>query len=99
MPLNSTLLKDFRAHQHEFNIIAAAEQIKIPWLIIHGDEDINVPFEVAEHLAMVQPQAVLVKIKGANHVFGASHPYHETSLPPQLQEVCDKTLEFLNARA
>lgn len=95
MPLNSTLLKDFRNHEDEFNLIAAAKRIRIPWLIIHGDADINVPFNVAQNLAQAQPEAALKNIEGANHVYGASHPYTENFLPEQLQEVCEKTLEFL----
>lgn len=95
MPLNSTLLEDFNAHQSEFDLLKAASKIKIPWLILHGDDDVNVKFSVAQELAQAQPQAQLQKIKGANHVFGASHPYTATELPAQLLEVCKKTLAFI----
>ncbi|MET4140498.1 alpha/beta hydrolase [Pedobacter sp. UYP1] len=95
MPLNSTLLEDFNAHQEEFDLLHAAAKIKIPWLILHGDEDVNVKFSVAQELAQAQPKAQLQKIKGANHVFGASHPYTATELPAQLLEVCEKTLAFI----
>jgi dienelactone hydrolase len=96
MPLNSTLLEDFRSHEQEFNLIHAAGRIEIPWLILHGDDDINVPFSVAQQLAQAQPKAKLQKIAGANHVYGASHPYTETVLPQHLQEVFDKTLAFFS---
>jgi pimeloyl-ACP methyl ester carboxylesterase len=95
MPLNNTLLQDFRNHREDFNIVAAAQRIQIPWLIIHGDEDVNVPFSVAQHLAQLQPNAELKKIQGANHVFGAAHPYTADTLPPQLLEVCETTLQFI----
>lgn len=95
MPLNNTLLEDFNAHQSEFDLLKAASKIKIPWLILHGDDDVNVKFSVAQELAQAQPQAQLQKIKGANHVFGASHPYTATELPAQLLEVCEKTLAFI----
>ena len=95
MPLNVDLLNDFEAHREEYDILAAAKRIKIPWLILHGDDDVNVKFSVAQQLAQVQLGAQLQKIEGANHVYGASHPYAETSLPPLLKEVCDKTLAFL----
>lgn len=97
MPLNSTLLEDFNAHKDEFNILNAAAAVKIPWLILHGDNDVNVNFSVAQQLAQAQPKARLQKIQGANHVFGASHPYTETVLPAHLQEVFDKTLAFFEA--
>jgi len=95
MPLNSTLLEDFNAHKDEFSLLTAAAAIKIPWLILHGDDDVNVQFSVAQQLAQAQPKAKLQKIQGANHVYGASHPYKETVLPPHLQEVFNKTLDFL----
>lgn len=95
MPLNKTLLEDFNAHRDEFDILHAASKVKIPWLILHGDDDVNVKFSVAQQLAQSQPKAKLQKIQGANHVFGASHPYTGQDLPDHLQEVCDKSLAFL----
>ncbi|ALL04770.1 hydrolase [Pedobacter sp. PACM 27299] len=98
MPLNSTLLQDFNSNKESFNIIQAAARVKIPWLILHGDEDVNVKFSVAQELAQKQLKAEIQKIEGANHVFGASHPYQETELPKHLQEACDKSLEFLKRK-
>lgn len=94
-PLKSTLFDDFNKNQKKFNIIHAAEQIKIPWLILHGDQDINVNFSVAQELAQHQLNAKIQKIEGANHVFGASHPYTSATLPEQLADVVIKTLSFL----
>ena len=97
MPLNSTLLEDFNANKDGFDILHAAAKIKIPWLILHGDDDVNVKFSVAQQLAQAQPKALLQKIKGANHVYGANHPYAEKNLPAQLLEVCEKTLAFIKS--
>jgi pimeloyl-ACP methyl ester carboxylesterase len=96
MPLNSSLLEDYNSHKDEYNILEKAGKIRIPWLILQGDEDVNVDFSVAQRLAQAQPAATIKKIQGANHVYGASHPYTGESLPPQLLDVCDKTLAFLN---
>jgi len=95
MPLNVNLLNDFEEHKEQYNILAAAKRIKIPWLILHGDDDVNVKFSIAQQLAQVQLGAQLQKIEGANHVYGASHPYLANSLPLLLQQVCEKTLAFL----
>lgn len=95
MPLNSTLLEDFRAHKEKQNVIRAAQALKIPWLILHGDEDVNVPFSVAQELAQNQLKAEIQKIEGANHVFGVSHPFTAETLPDHLQQVLNKTLAFL----
>ena len=95
MPLNVSLLKDFEENERTLNIIDAAKRINIPWLIIQGDDDVNVPFENAQKLADANPNSRLVKIEGANHVYGASHPYQLETLPPLLFKVCEKTLTFL----
>lgn len=95
MPLNSSLLKDFKENSEQFNIINAAEKVRAPWLILHGDQDVNVKFSVAQELAQHQLKAKIQKIEGANHVFGASHPYPADQLPEHLADVLNKTLDFL----
>lgn len=95
MPLNITLLEDFEANKAELDILAAAKRINIPWLIVQGDADVNVPFETAQKLSDANLNSRLLKIEGANHVYGASHPYADESLPPQLFQVVDKSVDFL----
>lgn len=96
MPLNVALLQDFEENKEKLDILAAAKRINIPWLIVQGDDDVNVPFDTAEKLANANPASRLVKIEGANHVYGAVHPYPGETLPPQLFEVCEKSLRFLD---
>ncbi len=96
MPLNVTLLEDFNENKEKLNIASAAKKINIPWLIVNGDADVNVPFETAQILANANPNSKLIKIKDANHVYGASHPYTKETLPPQLFQVCEKSVDFLN---
>jgi pimeloyl-ACP methyl ester carboxylesterase len=95
MPLKKVILEDLNEHLEEYDILEAAKRMEIPWLIIHGDEDVNVKFSVAQQLAQVQLHAQLEKIQGANHVYGASHPYLTDDLPLKLKQVCDRTLKFL----
>jgi len=99
MPLDVTLLEDFENNKEKLDILSAAKQVNVPWLIVQGDDDVNVPFETAEKLANANPASRLVKIEGANHVYGAVHPYPGETLPPQLFEVCEKSLKFLNSIA
>ncbi|MFC3560448.1 alpha/beta hydrolase family protein [Pedobacter jamesrossensis] len=95
MPLNKTLLEDLNENAEMLNILNAAKLINIPWLIVQGDDDINVPFENAQKLADANPGSRLAKIEGANHVYGASQPYENETLPPLLFKVCEKCLLFL----
>jgi len=61
--------------------------ITAPTLIIHGTEDVNVPFEQSQILAEQIPGSVLHTITGADHMMPFSH-----------QEEVDAALtEFLNA--
>ncbi|TKC08129.1 alpha/beta hydrolase [Pedobacter polaris] len=96
MPLNVTLLEDFETNKNQLDILASAKRINIPWLIVQGDDDVNVPFETAQKLADANPNSRLVKVEGANHVYGASHPYEKETIPAQLFQVCEKSLVFLN---
>ncbi|UKT64355.1 alpha/beta hydrolase family protein [Pedobacter mucosus] len=96
MPLNVALLEDFEENADALNILEAAKKINIPWLIVQGDDDVNVPFEHAQKLANTNLGSRLVKIEGANHVYGASQPYNNETLPPLLFKVCEKCLLFLN---
>lgn len=96
MPLNVTLLQDFKENAAALNILDAAKRVNIPWLIVHGDDDVNVPFETAQTLAEANPNSRLVKIEGANHVYGATQPYTNETLPPLLFKVCEKVITFIN---
>lgn len=96
MRLNKTLLYDFQENKDEFDILKSAEKVSIPWLILHGDQDVNVDFSVAQQLAQRQIRARIHKIEGANHVYGASHPYTSSDLPAHLQQVTEKTLDFIS---
>jgi len=99
MPLNVTLLEDLEKNKEILSITNAAKKLTVPWLIIHGDDDVNVPFETAQQLANTNPNSRLIKIEGANHVYGVSHPYEKATLPLQLLQVCEKSLKFLNGLA
>lgn len=96
MPLNVTLLEDFETNKEKLDILTAAKQVAVPWLIVQGDDDVNVPFETAKKLADANVNNKLVKIEGANHVYGASHLYEKETLPNHLFQVCEKSLLFLN---
>jgi fermentation-respiration switch protein FrsA (DUF1100 family) len=96
MPLKVSLLDDLDKHPARLDILAHAAQVKQPWLIVHGDKDTSVPLSHAEELKKAQPQAKYSIITGADHVFGATQPYVEQTLPVHLLEFCMQTVSFLN---
>jgi pimeloyl-ACP methyl ester carboxylesterase len=96
MPLKVSLLDDLAKHPARLDIIAKASQIKQPWLIAHGDADPTVPLSHAEALKAANPAAEFLVITGGDHTFGATHPYVENNLPPQLLEYCRHVVTFFN---
>ncbi|MDB5017672.1 MAG: Alpha/beta hydrolase family protein [Mucilaginibacter sp.] len=96
LPLKVSLLHDLDKYPGRLDIIAKAKEVKQPWLIIHGDADPTVPLSCAEELKAAQPDADLLIIHGADHTFGSSQPYLESTLPPLLVEFCKQSIVFFN---
>ncbi|WP_434037141.1 alpha/beta hydrolase family protein [Formosa sp. 4Alg 33] len=95
MPHYYQFFEDFKAHENRLNIERATSQLKIPHLIIHGDNDSSVKIEEAYNLHQWNPDSKLKIIAGANHVFETSHPWNQDQLSIQLQEVVNTVLDFL----
>lgn len=95
MPHYYQFYEDFKANEERLTIKRAVSNLKIPHLIIHGNKDTSVLMEEAEHLHLWNPHSELRIIDGADHVFGASHPWEKKDLPKHLNEVVQKCLAFL----
>ncbi len=95
-PLKIDLLHDLEKHAKSYDILSAAERVTKPWLVIQGDEDINVDMEQAKELKKRSKDAELFVVTHADHVFGSEHPYTKENLPLALQLVCEKSVEFIN---
>ena len=55
------------------NLTLPLSAIKVPTIIIHGDEDINVDLEQAEYLDKFIPNSKIHIIKGADHYMLSTH--------------------------
>jgi pimeloyl-ACP methyl ester carboxylesterase len=96
MPHSIEQLTDFETHRNELDIQNACLALKKPILILHGDQDESVSIEEGEAIAAWTKQSLHV-IHGANHTFGASHPFSEKILPTELQVCCEKIVEFIHS--
>ncbi len=96
MKIGVQFYEDYITKKHILNLETAAKQLKKPYLILHGKQDEAVGFSHAQRLKRWCPQAQLHLIEGANHVFGAKHPYTENHLPDHLNEVVVKTIKFFS---
>jgi dienelactone hydrolase len=99
LPLGPETLHDVEKHaERRLNIEAAAAQVRVPWLLLHGVADESVPLGEAEVLAAAAPQATtsVQFIEGAGHTFGAVHPF--AGMTPALERCFELTLAWLRTQ-
>jgi dipeptidyl aminopeptidase/acylaminoacyl peptidase len=95
MPHYFQFFTDFIENEERLTINRAVKNLKIPHLIIHGSGDTSVSVEEAKQLHKWNPKSKLKIIDGANHVFGASHPWTSNKIPDSLQKAIDITISFI----
>jgi len=95
MRLDYTLLEDLEKNWDRLDIEKAAGEIKIPWLIVHGTEDLAVDYSNAETLytAGTADTKQLVIMEKTGHTFGAVHPFEDTT--DALENVITLMLNFI----
>ncbi|MCB9266882.1 MAG: alpha/beta fold hydrolase [Lewinellaceae bacterium] len=97
MPIYYGIYRDFVAKREALDVEQAVRSLNKPFLIIHGDEDPSVPVEAARQLHQWNAASTLHIIRGANHVFGGSHPYQAKELSPHAKELVISSVQFLKA--
>lgn len=95
LPTYYSLYTDFKADEERLNIRKACENLKIPVLVIHGDQDTSVPISEGEQI-VDWLQTELITIPETDHVFGATHPWKKEELPEKLELICDKIYHFIS---
>ncbi|WP_326982520.1 alpha/beta fold hydrolase [Chryseobacterium sp. MYb264] len=98
MPHYYQFYQDFAKDEHRFDVERATEMAKAHVLIIHGTNDESVSVKSAEHLHILNPNSELYLIENANHTFGAKEPWEENEMPKDLNEVVEKSVEFINEK-
>jgi len=97
MPHRFEFYTDFQENREKLDIPSAAQKINQPWLIAHAENDEAVCFSNADYLKSLNRRAELLMIKNTGHTFGAKHPWKDSSLPEPLQDLVDKTIEFIRS--
>ncbi|MCB4807138.1 prolyl oligopeptidase family serine peptidase [Tamlana sp. 62-3] len=95
MPHYIQFYEDFIQNEERLTIKRAVSNLKIPYLIIHGNEDTSVLIDEAFSLKEWCNHSELKIIDKANHVFNASHPWEKTELPKELKAVVTLVLDFV----
>jgi len=94
MPMYYQFAEDLLANQDRLSIKDAESRLEVPHLIVHGTNDGAVNVNEAKDLHQWNSESELFIIENGDHVFGASHPYHEGELPKDVKLVLEKTLSF-----
>ena len=94
MYLDVDFLNDLERYDEKFNIPNAASQIKIPFLIIHGSEDMTVPLKEGNEIfeATDKNFCNFHIVEKTGHIFGTEHPMQKPS--EALENALDKTINF-----
>ncbi len=96
MPHDYQFYEDFVANEDRLTISKAAVDLKQPFLIVHGMQDEAVNMQEAVKLNIWSEHSELSLVSQANHTFGSKHPWEEKYLPADLEQVCDKTIDFIS---
>jgi pimeloyl-ACP methyl ester carboxylesterase len=96
MPHYYQFYTDFKANEERLNIKCAEENLKIPHLIIHGDNDTSIPINEAKELHKWNPKSKLEIIEGADHVFNVKHPWNHSELSNELEKTVKAISVFLS---
>lgn len=92
--LDRVVLEDFEAHREQLDVLAACRQVRVPALVVHGEEDPAVETAAAERIhAALASSVKTLAIEGQGHTFGAGHPLSD--VPVDLDRVLARTTAHL----
>ena len=95
LPLYHQIVDDYHANSARLDIArAVAQRLPQPLLLVHGDHDETVPLAAAQTLKNLKPDAELLVVPGATHMFGGAHPWPHEQLPEPAGEVAAATAAF-----
>jgi pimeloyl-ACP methyl ester carboxylesterase len=97
MPMYYQYYEDYIANKERLDIPKAAQEIAIPWLIVHGEEDTTVPLSTAQELQDLNPESQMLMLPNANHTFGGQHPWTLEGLPTDTAILLEKAIEFMKS--
>ncbi|WP_299525895.1 alpha/beta hydrolase fold domain-containing protein [uncultured Lutibacter sp.] len=95
MPHLYQFYQNFKDNEERLTIKNAVSKIKIPHLIIHGENDDVVLPNEAKNLHSWNPKSELIFIDKMNHPLGCTQPWGKLVLPFHLTKVVKHSIEFI----
>jgi len=97
MRMSTSILDDYEARRDELDVLAAAERLPVPLLVVHGGKDDSVPPDEGRLIAARGSDSSLVVIGGASHTYNAIHPL--VNVPFELLLAAEVSAHFIGAHA
>ena len=97
MPHYIQFYEDYEQNKERFSIQKAIENIDIPILIFHGDNDESVHVNAARLLHEWANNSRLEIIEGSDHSFGSKHPWDQDELPNYMKGVVEQSINFVKS--
>jgi len=94
MPLNFQLYTNYIQNKSRLDIESNCKRLLNSVLLIHGTNDKAVAYTALNKLNNWIENSEVLSIDGANHVFGANHPYIDTELPNHMQKAFKTIVTF-----
>lgn len=94
MPHKYQFFEDYQKNKGELSIKSAVQNLKVPHLAIHGNEDEAVSNNAAKSLSRWGDNSSMKTIKSTGHTFGSAHPWESENLPEPLDETVEATIKF-----
>jgi pimeloyl-ACP methyl ester carboxylesterase len=95
MPHFYQFYEDFQQNKDRLDIESCTKKLEIPFLIIHAKGDTSVKVQEAKNLHSWNSNSDLFIIEESDHVFEASHPWKNDTLPKTLSVVVKKSIRFI----
>jgi uncharacterized protein len=97
LPLHYQIVENFQANRDRLDLPAALRRIAIPVLALHGRADSSVPCQSSEQMQAWNPNVQLEILDGADHTFGAAHPWRRNELPADFEKALQHTVRFFRS--
>ena len=95
LPLHFQIVEDYVANRPRLDIPHnVRRKLRQPLLLVHGDQDETVPLAAAHALHRLKPDAELLVVPDATHMFGGAHPWPQNTLPEPTHYIAERTADF-----
>lgn len=90
---DQAILKDLQHNADQYDVFGAYGKLRIPALVVQGGADHERLLKALSELQETYPEQSVVIVQGADHTFGAKHPYE--GFTKHLEDAFENSIRFL----